>query len=179
LTELIDIWPDVTYRDLARLIGRIMSMAPVFEGLVQIRTKMLQTFVNIRHYNEYAWDAKIKSNFGPLYTESYAELLFWQQYAVEKNVHTIRTQTFHRTGWTDASSHAIAGIAIEHGGSTANVPLTADNLLINPDTFKFIRNYYTRLNVEILPWSGIRKHVRRDNFDLSPVFKSQVYKLVG
>jgi hypothetical protein len=45
--ELLNKWPVVTYRDMARFVGRIVSMAPVFLGLTQIRTKMCQTFVNI------------------------------------------------------------------------------------------------------------------------------------
>jgi hypothetical protein len=48
--ELIAAWPRVTYRDVARFVGRVVSMAPVFQGLVTIRTKMCQTFVNIRNY---------------------------------------------------------------------------------------------------------------------------------
>jgi Reverse transcriptase (RNA-dependent DNA polymerase) len=168
LNELLHQWPDVTYRDLARLVGRIMSMAPVFGGLVQIRTKMSQTFVNIRHFNEYDWDTKIFSNFGPLYTETFAEFLFWKDYIHSNNFTSFRHKAIHWTGWTDASSHAVAGIALEHEGPTFIGPLTADNLLINPQTNKFVLNYYKRLNTEILPWSGIQNMVRRDRFDVDP-----------
>jgi hypothetical protein len=174
ITDIMSRWPNVTYRDLARFVGRVMSMAPVFDGLAQIRTKMAQTFVIIRHFNEFDWDVDIKSNFGPLYTETFAELLFWKEYTQLRNFKSFRPQAMHWTGWTDASAHAIAGIALEHQGPTFNGPLTADNLLINPHTQKFILNYYTRLNTEILPWSGIPYIVRRDSFDVDP---AQVEKI--
>ena len=47
---LIHDWPKVTFRQISRFIGQIISMSPVLEGRSQLRTRMLQTIVNIKHF---------------------------------------------------------------------------------------------------------------------------------
>jgi hypothetical protein len=42
--ELIGKWPILTFRDVAKWVGRIVSMKPVF----QLKTRMLHTVINIR-----------------------------------------------------------------------------------------------------------------------------------
>jgi len=56
LGELQKNWPNVTYRMISQNIGRILSMHPVLDDLEQIKTKMLQTFVNIRNFKNHSWD---------------------------------------------------------------------------------------------------------------------------
>jgi len=59
-------WPKVTFREVAKVVGQVGSMHPVFKGLVSIRTKMLQTFVNIRHYKDLQWEGEITADYPPL-----------------------------------------------------------------------------------------------------------------
>ena len=74
IKNILHLWPTLTFRQIACCVGKIISLKPVYGGLVQIRTKMLQTFVNIRHYQELGWDTLICADYGPLYTEAYDEL---------------------------------------------------------------------------------------------------------
>jgi hypothetical protein len=46
--ELFQRWPQVSYRETARCIGRFVSRKPVFVGAVQIKTRILHTVVNNR-----------------------------------------------------------------------------------------------------------------------------------
>jgi hypothetical protein len=75
--RLLQKWPDVSYRDTARCVGSLVSMKPVFLGTVQIKTRMLQTIVNIRNYESKRWDEKIKVSYAPLTIEAKLELKFW------------------------------------------------------------------------------------------------------
>ena len=61
-------------------------MKPVLMGKVQIKTRMLQTIVNIRNYDNRHWDEKIKVSYAPLLTEARLELKFWLCYLVPNNV---------------------------------------------------------------------------------------------
>jgi hypothetical protein len=72
--ELMDKWPSTTYREVARCTGRINSMYPVLGQKVQIKTKMLQTIINIRNYKNSSWDDIIAVDFVPLYFHAFAEL---------------------------------------------------------------------------------------------------------
>jgi hypothetical protein len=73
---LLSIWPKATYREIAKCVGQLGSMYPVFCGLTQIKTRMLQTFVNIRHYRHVSWGENISADYKPLYEEALGELLF-------------------------------------------------------------------------------------------------------
>ena len=79
LAELCAKWPAVTYREVAKITGQLISKSPVFKGAVQIRSRMLQTIVNIRHFNSYNWDAQIRVVYDPLLTEALNELAFWKK----------------------------------------------------------------------------------------------------
>jgi hypothetical protein len=70
------------------------------------------------------------------------------------------------TIWTDASQHAIAGVAVNHAVPLITGPVTADNLLIDPDTGKFIVDYYKRLTLDVAPWAHAKNYVCRDSADL-------------
>jgi hypothetical protein len=63
-------FPKVTYREIAKVTGCINSMAPVFEGATQIHTKMLQLFVNIRHFEWKNWDSFIESTCLTLFAKA-------------------------------------------------------------------------------------------------------------
>jgi hypothetical protein len=167
--DLLERWPNITYRDTARFVGRVVSMKPVFQGLVQIRTKMCQTFVNIRHYRNQDWDVPIHANYGPLYAEAYEEILFWLQYVKQKNFRFFNMLPVNWTIWTDASDTAIAGVAVNHGSPLITGPITLDNYFINPDTGKFVQHYYKRLQIQDVTWPGSNKRIYRDKYDLDPV----------
>jgi hypothetical protein len=165
--ELIAAWPRVSYRDLARFVGRVVSMAPVFQGLVTIRTKMCQTFVNIRNYRNEAWDVNIHSNYGPLYAEALAEIRFWNDYVSVANNRSFISKPVHWTVWTDASQNNIAGVAVNHALPLVTGPLTADNLILDPKTNRFIQNYYEKLTLDfdITQFPGFS--ICRDTADLN------------
>jgi Reverse transcriptase (RNA-dependent DNA polymerase) len=84
LNEMIEHWPNVTYRDVSRCVGRIISLSPVYQGEVNIFTKMLQNFVNIRHYKNHMWDSVIAADFLPLFAEALFELRYRQR-CLDKN----------------------------------------------------------------------------------------------
>jgi len=46
------------------------SVLPVFLGTVQIKTRILQTIVNIHNYESKQWDEKIKVSYAPLIIEA-------------------------------------------------------------------------------------------------------------
>ena len=77
ITNIMSSFPAVTVRDIARCVGKLMSFKPVFGGVVLIRTKMLQTFVNIRHFRNMKWDDFIVADNAPLFVAAYEELEFW------------------------------------------------------------------------------------------------------
>jgi hypothetical protein len=164
--EMLKLWPVLTYRDLASFVGRIVSMLPVFGGLAQIRTKMCQTFVNIRNYRNLDWDTVISSDYGPLYVEAYAEIIFWNDHVDIANFRSFEHSLVEWTVWTDASQHSIAGMAVHHADPLVTGPITADNLLIDPDSGKFITDYYKRLSLDVPPWRDTTNYVHRDEADL-------------
>jgi hypothetical protein len=82
---LLSTWPKATYREIAKCVGQLGSMYPVFCGLTQIKTRMLQTFVNIRHYRHDSWGENISADYKPLYEEALGELLFWKNNLALKN----------------------------------------------------------------------------------------------
>jgi hypothetical protein len=61
-TDLSDSWPNVTFRQVVKLVGQLNSMHPVLNGLEQLKTRNLQTIVNIRHYKNLSWDSVITAD---------------------------------------------------------------------------------------------------------------------
>jgi hypothetical protein len=78
-------WPKVSNRDVAKTVGQIMLMHSIFDGVEQIKTRMLQTFVNIKHYRNDSWDLLIHADFLPLYQYAKDEIADWQIRLVTKN----------------------------------------------------------------------------------------------
>jgi len=65
IQRMLALWPNVTFREVAKAVGQIGSMHPVYRGDVYFRTRMLQTFVNIRHFKNLQWDARIRADYPP------------------------------------------------------------------------------------------------------------------
>jgi hypothetical protein len=112
ISNLIEQWPKVTYRQIARLEGQIISMNPVFNGVEQLRSRMLQTFVNIRHYKNKSWEAYIQADYEPLFDLALAEMKRLQNMLADANFRPFREATPSALAWVDASEVAVAGIAV-------------------------------------------------------------------
>jgi hypothetical protein len=63
---LLTNWQKVSFREIARFVGRVVSMKPVFLDTVQLQTRMLQTIENIRHFDSLQWDQLIVVRYEPL-----------------------------------------------------------------------------------------------------------------
>jgi hypothetical protein len=105
-------FPDFTYREVAKLVGTLISMASVFVGVSQIFTRNMQTFVNIRHCDEQDWDEKISADYGGLYAAMYDELLFWKRNLRSQNSRDFVQRRPKWIGWTDASDYACGGFVV-------------------------------------------------------------------
>jgi hypothetical protein len=167
--ELLKAWPNVSYRDTAKCVGRIVSMKPVFMGKVQIKTRMLQTIVNIRNYDNRHWDEKIKVSYAPLLTEAMLELKFWLCYLVPNNVRKFWPDPPNWTAWSDASDVAVGGFVAKLLSCKTNSKiLTADNWLLDAQAvFRGLR-HCAQMQVDAMPWTG-RDVVVRDGLDLNPL----------
>ncbi len=161
-------WPKITFRDLSRTIGKIVSMQPVFQGITQIRTKMLQTFLAIRGYKNLSWDDIISADFAPLFTKAYQELGFWQTFLLTKNFRAIKLKKVDWIVWTDASDYAIAGFGAKLLSPSINKPITADNLMLVDGKIQKAGHHRVSLQVDEIPWAYKRFVEVRDAFDLDP-----------
>ena len=167
LQNALDSWPALTFREVARAVGKIVSLKPVYGGLVQIRTKMLQTFVNIRHFQNLGWDQLIRADYGPLYTEAYDEILFCQNFLATHNTRKFIQPAPTWLAWTDASEVAIAGFAVELAGIHPPC-FSADNWLLADRDRYTVTRHCASLQMDALPWSGVTNMVYRDKHDLNP-----------
>jgi len=133
IQEMIEKWPILTFRDVAKCVGRIVSMKPVSQGTVQIKTKMLHTIINIRSYNNKGWDDRIQVSYPPLILEVKQELMFWQKFLRTNNNRSFNLDSPRWTAWSDASDMAGGGFVAELLPGTENGRiLTADNWLLDP-----------------------------------------------
>ena len=134
LVFLLSNWPKVTFRDVSCLVGQIISMYPVLGQRSQLRTRSLQTLVNVRHFYNCAWDRNIFSRFGnKLFLMAKEEIQFWLGHLVKLNLRQFLTPTPSVIGWVDASGLAHGGIMckIKSEFIGSHKPLTADNLMLN------------------------------------------------
>jgi len=122
-------WPMHTYRKVARVVGKLLSMFPVFCGKEQIHTRMLQTIVNIRHYKNSCWDSCIEVDYRPLLDSALAELCRWQKMLVTKNFRSFSDPLVSHVAWTDASAIAIAGVVIKLSSRVKEPPICTSDLL--------------------------------------------------
>jgi len=130
-TELLDRWPAVTFRDVSRVVGRFLSMHPVFSGKEQILTKTLQTFVNIRNYDLRRWDDMITAGYAPLFEYAEAELTSIIEFFPRHNFRSFKAPLPSAIAWVDASDRAIGGFLVELNAAQDTVPLTADGLIFD------------------------------------------------
>ena len=113
ITQLLSAWPLVTFREVSRVVGKILSMHPVFNGREQLFTRMSQTIVNIRFYKNLAWDDMLSVDFPPLLDSAKQELNRWPGYFVKYNYRTFNNVVPTFAAWTDASAFAIAGLIVK------------------------------------------------------------------
>ncbi len=106
-------WPNVSYRDISKLTGTLNSMYPVLNGLEQLYTRQLQTFINIRHFKDINWDRQIDTDTPILYSLCLKEIVFWVKHLELVNFRHFRPSIPTRLGWVDASSFASGGLIIE------------------------------------------------------------------
>ena len=169
-------WPNVTFREVAKIVGQLGSMHPVFKGEVFIRTKMLQTFVNIRHYKDLQWEARICADFPPLFHEARAELTYWLANLDPNNFRHFSEQAAQVIAWVDASDVAIGGFAAHLlAGQLSPEPVTADNWIL--DGGGALRRLHSgvTLQTDVVPWQGSPRVRVRDIADLDPSLVSKTY----
>ena len=135
--QLLELWPRVTFRQVARFNGRVNSMAPVLQGKTKLYTRMLQLIVNIRHFYNAYWEDDIfcDSNQNVLFEKARQELLFWYENFTTINFRPFKLPAPGSLGWVDASGIALGGLVCR---LKADRPLpvrsvTADNLLLPSD----------------------------------------------
>jgi hypothetical protein len=165
--ELRASWPYVSYRTVARFVGKIMSMHPVFIGLEQIKTRKLQSIVNIRNYKNLSWDNVVKVDFAPILVFALNEIDYWIANITAKNARKFTVPVSNTVAWTDASEVAIGGLAVKLQGLTVE-PITADNWLLDKmlafTKLKSCANMQTALGKKL----DLKNVVVRDRFDLDP-----------
>jgi hypothetical protein len=170
LTSAIELkanWPYVSYRTVARFVGKIMSMHPVLIGLEQVKTRKLQSIVNIRNYKNLSWDSVIKVDFQPILRLALKEIEYWTMNIITKNVRKFQVPVSNMVAWTDASDVAIGGLAVTLRAAEFE-PITADNWLLDKTmayrTLKSCANMQTALSQKL----ESKTVIIRDSFDLDP-----------
>jgi hypothetical protein len=156
LTVLQDLkvaWPKVTFRTVASCIGKILSMYPVLGNMVQLRSRMLQTFTNIRHFKNLAWDSPIEADFHDLYFLVYEEILYWLAELPRNNARSFHASKPDWLCWTDASEKAIAACAVRFAIAQEPVPLMLDNILLERRDAFGPMGSGANLQADIYPWS--------------------------
>jgi hypothetical protein len=129
---LIKKWPNVTFRELSQFLGQLNSMHPVLQGRATLRTKCVQTFVNIKYYHEYSWEKEITSDFQGLFVKAKEEIIFWKENIERLNFRPFVPKDPRYVGWVDASGHAVGGILVQlktDGGRP--IPITMDNWVLD------------------------------------------------
>ena len=171
ISDLLKSWPKVTFREISQFLGQLNSMHAVLKGQAMIRSKNLQTFVNIRHFNDYSWEAEICSDFPALFEKGKEELKYWL-----KNIQNLNFRPFlepdpNCMGWVDASDHAVGGyLALISPGGCTPMPVTLDNWVLDgAGVLPKIRNC-ARLQVD-----GFNVPTRVTNHDLDPVVVQDLY----
>jgi len=130
--SVLEKWPVVTVREVSQFLGQINSMHPVLKGQATLRSKMLQTFINIRHFKNSSWESLITSDFPGLFEKAKEELKFWQKNLEILNFRPFKENNPTCLGWVDASNHAIGGIMVTlKPGGCEPMPVTLDNWILD------------------------------------------------
>jgi hypothetical protein len=172
VTNLLQNWPKVSFREVSQLLGQINSMHPVLQGVAMLRSKFLQTFINIRHFHNLSWEKTIESDFKELFEKGKNELVFWKDNILSLNFRTFDDPDPSCIGWVDASDRAIGGILIKtkHGNSRP-MPVTMDNWVLDgAGVLPIIRNC-ARLQIDDIP---TRPRIVTDH-DLDPELVEKIY----
>ena len=132
--KLIENWPKVSFRKVARFNGMISSMIPVLEGKAKLHTRMLQLIVNVKHAYEAPWNDDIfcDKNQDVMFETGLNELKFWEGNFDMLNFRPFKLPKPSAVGWSDASNLACGGIVFKLKPDTPAHynPVTADNLLL-------------------------------------------------
>jgi Reverse transcriptase (RNA-dependent DNA polymerase)/RNase H-like domain found in reverse transcriptase len=166
LNHIEEHWPKVTFRTVARCVGKINSLYPVFGDTVQLRTRMLQTFTNIRHYTDIGWDEPIRAEYVPLYFLAYDEILYWKNVIFSKNFKSFDTPKPVWLCWSDASDKAIGACAIKFKQVPEYLPVTVDNLLPVWNQYFDRVHRGAALQADVFPWSYIDKIQVQNQLDV-------------
>jgi hypothetical protein len=150
-------------------------MIPVFQGMAQIKTRMLQTIVNIRHFDSLNSDQPIRVSYVPLLVEAKLELFFWKGFILAKNSRVFAHLPPALIAWSDASDMAIGGFVAELEGDINLRSFTADNWLLSADQSLEKFCHGVQLHVDTLPWSQKEKFVTRSPADLDPLGVKRVF----
>ena len=127
--EFLKKFPNVTFREMSQITGKLNSMFPVLDGTEQLFTRHMQMFINIRNDHNYKWDKYIKSERPELYICCLKEILFWII-----NIDDINSRSFMKNapsilGWSDASNRASGGIFVKMKNETPKQLYCLDTLL--------------------------------------------------
>ena len=130
---LIQKWPKVSFRDVAKFLGQLTSMIPVLEGKIALHSRMLQLIVNFRKFYEAYWDDKIFCDEYEdiLFSLAKKELIFWENNIEKLNLRHFKLEKPSSIGWVDASNEAAGGFVCNllPTSNNENWPVTADNCL--------------------------------------------------
>jgi Reverse transcriptase (RNA-dependent DNA polymerase)/RNase H-like domain found in reverse transcriptase len=166
--DILAHWPNITFRKLASFEGQIISMHAVFEGLEQLRSKMIQTLINIRHYKNLSWEHNIVADYGPMLPLGRAEIERWLTILNTKNFRLFEKLPPEVVAWVDASDVAVAALAAKLTRCNQS-PVTADNWLLQENgAYRRLKNRAYG-QVDLLPWLMSPKVIVKDEFDLDPV----------
>ena len=133
LQNAVKNWPKLTIRSVSKILGKLNSMHPVLEGKEQIHSRMLQTFVNIRHYENLSWDNIISSSYEPLFHYAKSEILFWIENLTVLNFRFFEPKLSDTLGWVDASKNAIGGIVLKSNEEIKKRLYCIDDLLTHTE----------------------------------------------
>ena len=133
-----------------------------------IRTKSLQSFVNIRHFKNASWDEVISSPYKPLFDMAYCDIQFWFENANKFNFRSFILPKPTLIAWTDASDFAVAAFVIILHTELVPNAITADNLLIDRSNYSSILNHRAIMQVDTLPHWTNGGNIVRDAYDLDP-----------
>ena len=104
--------PRITAKQLASLVGNIMSMSMALGPVARLMTRSLYALLNSRH----SWYEKLQVS-----PEAMEELQFWHKCIIDFNGQNIwRSPSAVRVIYSDASDTGFGGYMVEHGPQIAN-----------------------------------------------------------
>ncbi len=129
IEHAIQNWPNISFRNLSRALGKLLSLHPVFNGKEQLYSRMIQTIINIRHYKNLGWDTPLKVDYPPILDFAYRELVRWLRLLRSGNFRPFHDKLPTYVGWTDASDVAIAGFLVKLNQDERSIPYCVDSIL--------------------------------------------------